>query len=238
MKIMYFSDLHLHRDEVQIFRKRLLDQASIEKPDLILNAGDFSNTYNPDAIQDLRELGDWAPYVTVFGNHDFYENRVSHPDDGKVNVLDLGEYMVLSTTLWTDYFDGDPLEMDHYSYLNDKRFIPDWSAKKAHRKSKRLLKEVQNLVQENWNKKIILLTHHGVSKRSISPKFQGNPLNGSFVNDLDDWILMNPQIVLCVHGHVHQDFDYKIGETRIVCHPRGYPREENYSKYYAKFVEV
>ena len=32
----------------------------------------------------------------------------------------------------------------------------------------------------------------------------------------------HPQIKLWTHGHTHDVFDYVIGETRIVCNPRGY----------------
>jgi hypothetical protein len=28
---------------------------------------------------------------------------------------------------------------------------------------------------------------------------------------------------LWVHGHTHSSFDYKLGKTRIICNPRGYP---------------
>jgi len=31
-----------------------------------------------------------------------------------------------------------------------------------------------------------------------------------------------PQIKLWVHGHTHDPYDYVIGETRVVCNPRGY----------------
>ena len=31
-----------------------------------------------------------------------------------------------------------------------------------------------------------------------------------------------PQIKLWTHGHTHHAFDYVIGETRVVCNPRGY----------------
>ena len=30
-----------------------------------------------------------------------------------------------------------------------------------------------------------------------------------------------------VHGHIHSQQDYMIGDTRVVCNPRGYPDEPN-----------
>jgi hypothetical protein len=37
----------------------------------------------------------------------------------------------------------------------------------------------------------------------------------------------HPQIKLWTHGHTHHKFDYMIGETRIVCNPRGYEGYED-----------
>ena len=47
-------------------------------------------------------------------------------------------------------------------------------------------------------------------------------MNGAYHSDLSDIMLDNPQIKLWTHGHTHHPFDYVIGETRIVCNPRGY----------------
>ena len=35
-------------------------------------------------------------------------------------------------------------------------------------------------------------------------------------------ILKYPNIKLWCHGHIHQSKDYMIGNTRIICNPRGY----------------
>ena len=47
-------------------------------------------------------------------------------------------------------------------------------------------------------------------------------MNGGYHSDLSEFILDHPQIKLWTHGHTHHPFDYVIGETRIVCNPRGY----------------
>ena len=49
----------------------------------------------------------------------------------------------------------------------------------------------------------------------------------------------HPQIKLWTHGHTHEDFDYMVGETRIVCNPRGYIRyEERADSFKLKYVDV
>lgn len=30
-----------------------------------------------------------------------------------------------------------------------------------------------------------------------------------------------------IHSHVHSEYDYAIGRTRVICNPRGYPDDPN-----------
>jgi hypothetical protein len=48
-------------------------------------------------------------------------------------------------------------------------------------------------------------------------------VSAAFVSDLDR--LMGPPANLWLHGHTHAAFDYNVRGTRVVCNPRGYPRE-------------
>jgi hypothetical protein len=52
-------------------------------------------------------------------------------------------------------------------------------------------------------------------------------------------MLDRPGIKLWTHGHTHEDFDYMIGDCRVVCNPRGYinyePRADSFK---LKIVEV
>lgn len=67
----------------------------------------------------------------------------------------------------------------------------------------------------------VVVTHHAPSPRSIAEKFQGDPLNPAFASDLDR-LIHRYRPALWIHGHMHDSFDYRFGETRIVCNPRGY----------------
>jgi hypothetical protein len=51
-------------------------------------------------------------------------------------------------------------------------------------------------------------------------------MNGGYSSDLDEFIEERPHIKLWTHGHTHHVFDYMIGETRVVCNPRGYVGHE------------
>ena len=64
-------------------------------------------------------------------------------------------------------------------------------------------------------------------------------MNGGYCSDLSETILDNENIKYWVHGHVHDDFDYTIGETRVACNPRGYAKyEQRVHTFALKTLEV
>jgi len=89
-------------------------------------------------------------------------------------------------------------------------------------------------------KTVVVCTHHAPSKGSEHPRYKHDQLmNGAYNSRLDDFILARPGIKLWTHGHTHEDFDYMIGSTRVVCNPRGYINyEDRADRFELKFVEV
>ena len=75
-------------------------------------------------------------------------------------------------------------------------------------------------LQRPFDGPTVVVTHHAPSPRSIHARFEGSPLNGCFVSDLER--LMGPRVSLWIHGHTHDSFDYTVRGTRVVCNPRGY----------------
>lgn len=64
-------------------------------------------------------------------------------------------------------------------------------------------------------------------------------MNGGYTSDLIDFILDRPQIKLWTHGHTHEQFDYMLGTTRVVCNPRGYDGYEDMAdQFQLKYFEV
>ena len=77
---------------------------------------------------------------------------------------------------------------------------------------------------EPFDGKTVVITHFAPARGSIAVQFAGSPLNACFVSDLEERIL-RWQPGLWLHGHVHDGFDYCVGNTRIVANPRGYAPE-------------
>ena len=86
----------------------------------------------------------------------------------------------------------------------------------------------------------VVCGHHAPSKASTHPRYKKEVLvNGAYSSNLDDFILDRRQIKLWTHGHTHEEFDYMIGTTRIVCNPRGYDGyEQRADDFKLKYVEI
>jgi Icc-related predicted phosphoesterase len=82
---------------------------------------------------------------------------------------------------------------------------------------------IQQTVDADPAKPFVVVGHHSPSRRSTKPQYAKDVhVNGAYSSDLEDFIQARPQIRLWTHGHTHHGFDYLVGETRVVCNPRGY----------------
>jgi Icc-related predicted phosphoesterase len=116
------------------------------------------------------------------------------------------------------------------------RFTPE-DAVEDH---KQMMDYIRIMIEGKWDQKFVVVGHHAPSKQSTHPRYKEEVvMNGGYSSDLDDFIIDHPQIKLWTHGHTHEDFDYMIGSTRIVCNPRGYIRyEDRADRFELKFLEI
>ena len=184
-------------------------------------------------------------------------------------VFTLGDYVFLGGTLWTDMNNEDEITMNHVQVrMNDFRicensaemvnyrvFDNESDHKTVRFKTRPATLSPANVVEDhkamlrfietNYNMTppwmtIIVVGHHAPSKMSEHPRYAHDTLmNGAYNSNLDQFILDRPGIKLWTHGHTHEDFDYMIGSTRVVCNPRGYINyEDRADRFELKFVEV
>ncbi len=134
-------------------------------------------------------------------------------------------------TLWTDFAGGNVAYMEAVrDGMNDYHLIkleessPSYKLRPSdtqedHEEARYGLKEA---LEARPDDKWIVMTHHLPSWQSIPERFKGSLLNYGYASDMDKFIEDHPQISTWVHGHTHNNMDYTIGGTRILCNPRGY----------------
>lgn len=194
----------------------------------------------------LKRCAFQFPHVIyVAGNHEFYHGKwvkgVQYLRDEcakfpNVHFLErdsvkIDDVTFLGGTLWTDMNKGDPLTLHAVrDMMNDFRIIKNdakgfTNLKPAdtvirHRET---LDYIRSVVAERHDEKFVVVGHHSPSYQSVHESYRNEHLmNGAYHSDLSEFILDHPQIKLWTHGHTHHPFDYTIGETRVVCNPRGY----------------
>ena len=162
----------------------------------------------------------------------------------EIKVID--DVTFIGGTLWTDMNNRDELTLYHMrTMMNDFRVIQNSAvpvhfrtqdgefktrvakfspedAVTEHVKMKEYIQVVSDMLGKNPNKYVVV-GHHAPSRRSTHEMYAHDTImNGGYSSDLDQFIEDRPQIKLWTHGHTHHPFDYMIGETRVVCNPRGY----------------
>ena len=68
-------------------------------------------------------------------------------------------------------------------------------------------------------RKRVVITHHAPSRQSVAPQYQDDPLTPAYASRMESVVQLAD---LWIHGHMHDSFDYTVGECRVVCNPRGY----------------
>lgn len=121
-----------------------------------------------------------------------------------------------------------------------KTRVPRFSPEDALADHKEMLEYIQTIITGQSDKKFVVCGHHSPSRLSTHPRYQHDTvMNGGYSSSLDEYIMDHPQIKLWTHGHTHYPFEYMVGETRIVCNPRGYiGYEKEASDWQLKTFEV
>lgn len=104
----------------------------------------------------------------------------------------------------------------------------------------RFLDYLKVVLEGQLDRKFVVVGHHAPSRLSTHERYRNDEImNGGYSSSLDEFIESRPQIRLWTHGHTHYPFDYYIGETRVVCNPRGYINyEPEASNWTLKTVEI
>jgi predicted phosphodiesterase len=182
----------------------------------------------------------------IMGNHEHYSGswEITLPvlrdflSDTNVTLLEKesvtleNDIVLWGATLWTDMMHNDTIikmharrGMNDYDIImkDDKRTLHPDDTVADHRLA---IDSLKKFLAENKDKKVIVMTHMAPSVKSSHPRYGvNNPLNYAYYTSLESIILDNQQIKVWVHGHTHDSHAYIIGETQVICNPRGYANQ-------------
>lgn len=201
--------------------------------------------------------------ILIMGNHEHYHGdfassaktiRQAFKLLSNVYFLDkewrvINGVLFYGGTLWTDMNGQDPETMHRIRMMmNDFRYVKNTSAEgkkvfmpeDAVEDHNAFIRGLDQVLEQYPNLPVVVCGHHAPSRASTHPRYKKEiVMNGAYSTNLDNYILDRRQIRLWTHGHTHEDFDYMIGTTRIVCNPRGYDGYEDRADHFQlKYVEV
>ena len=203
------------------------------------------------------------PHVVVIaGNHEFYHGnwkasiqylRDEYSKFDNVYFLEqdlkvINDVTFIGATLWTDCNNGDPLTLHALSdMMNDFRIIRNdehdyTKLRPAHTmyRHQQTLGYLKAVLPDLKDKQVVFVGHHAPTSMSTHERYAGQYLmNGGYRSELGEFIMDHPQIKLWTHGHTHDPFDYMVGETRVVCNPRGYAGHDPQADLFElKFLDI
>lgn len=235
MRLLVLSDLH---QEFAPF------EPVAAAADVVVLAGDVHKGRNglKWILQTYRD----TPVIYVLGNHEFYGEDIptlthelkemalgTNVHVLENDALQIGDVTFLGATLWTDFaFSGDIMagiaeaafQITDYRRIRVAptfRQLKPQDARAFHADSLGWLAEQAPKASGN---KLVIVTHHAPSGRSIGPRFRNHPLNSSFASNLESFVETSGA-ALWIHGHIHHASDYMLGATRVIANPHGYPNE-------------
>jgi hypothetical protein len=251
-KVRLWSDLH---NEFGGFKVHPRED---DHETIVVLAGDIDLGCTARKFVD-KLVSKFRAVIYVPGNHEYYGRVIEDIDERwkkasnqipNFHFLNPGEVRFqevrfIGCTLWTDFRNQDPICMhDARARLNDYNQIeirspsglstwklnPDYIANVnlGHRAF------IEDKLQEPFEGKTVVVTHHAPTFHSIKPKYQNDPsmryLNFAYANTgLEEWF-EKYDFDYWFHGHVHSKQKHELFGKTIMANPRGYKGYEPLAK--------
>ncbi len=230
MKLRILSDLHL---EGYPFQYRAGEE------EILILAGDISGRNRHHEF--IETIPKHIKILMVAGNHEFY--NMSVPDvksyltsleyefDNFIfldnDVISIGDVSFFGGTMFTDFqlygMNEEWFAKSHARRgIADFTYIKDWNTEKHIKEHELFCQELAFFMHVTEGRKRVVISHFMPSEKCCDTKFAGSIMNPYFATNMEDKMGWEG---LWVHGHGHSSVDYMEGDTRVLCNPRGYGKE-------------
>lgn len=233
MKFQIASDLHLEH------RKNPNFESFLEKDpntDYLILAGDILNLYCDYTDKFLEYVSKtWKKVFIISGNHEYYHKKKTLKEIHKYLTLlykkygliflnnesfELDDYLIIGRTLWSkpdkeNFIDIISYSNDFENINLDNGKLNIYSYESMFNKD---LKYLEKMILDNYNKKIIVVSHH------VPHIFSKDKTTYSmFFSDLD-YLVKKKNVVAWICGHSHSTKSNP--ELKIYLNQIGYPDEK------------
>jgi len=240
MKIRLLSDLHIEGYDFTY---------TPQGEDILVLAGDIHT--RSQHYQVLNQIPSDIKVILVAGNHEYYDGVY---EDVNRDLFDLQNtypnlFWLNNNSIKLDgvNFYGGTMRTDMELYGIHERWFATEFAKKGiadfhvctkangfrwtvedHIADHQLFCDnLQRWLKITEGEKRVVVSHFVPTPKCTDPRFEGSMLNPYFISDMDRYMGWEG---LWLFGHTHSSWDLTVGDTRLVCNPRGYG-SENKSNY-------
>ena len=190
--------------------------------------------------------------VAIPGNHEYWGlciNEVQTVIDtitkslvsrgaSNVSILNCDSLIIddiafVGATLWSKINIADEFfiqqEINDYQKIfvrseNKNRYIYTYDTSELHNRHVQYITE-ESARLKGAGYKVLVISHHSPTLRSIPEMFFGHRANSAYSTDLD-YLLENGNIYYWMYGHHHTAFNTTVGNCQVICNPVGYPRQD------------
>jgi Icc-related predicted phosphoesterase len=251
MKFALGSDMHLDFGGFDILPRKVegVDTLVLAGDTVEVELLKKDSGLRTKVVDYFKELNDnFKTVIYIMGNHEHYGNSFIHTEQnlrtqfakaGLTNfvvlektTIEVEDVIFFGATMWTTCRNGNPLIMNAVqSGMNDYHYIHvgpgAWgdtirlTTSDTAAVCVRTKKKIQEFADLKTDKKKVLITHMAPCELSIPQRFKNSVMTDAYYEDITD-ILFDSDIHVAVHGHVHDNLYYTVGETLVVANPRGY----------------
>lgn len=251
MRLRIASDIHTEffgADEIAAQSLFILPPMLGDKETTLILAGDIGAMGDQESLVNfMREISPrFDEIFYIPGNHEYYHGDIITTPDKIEELVAPYDNVFFTTsggaglrngkdihlhTLWTDFDGGNEMSMLLAERsMNDYRLIRNGDQLFTAKMAYDLHKQHIAILEEQIKPGDIVVTHHSPCLLSVPEDYKGDRINGAYHSDLSDLILRKKPS-LWFHGHTHTACRYKIGDTEIICNPRGYGRQHKTNGY-------
>lgn len=240
MQIRFITDIHWESGPFN------LQKTEEDKDRILAITGDLA--INDKIIEALLSVAPgFKSVLYVLGNHEYEGANISdactqleleiskYPELSHVHILD-NNYIIIDgvrfigATLWSDFNNSDwfaihaakdkvsDFEFIQIGKITQRKFHPA-DAIKLHKEHKRF---IEKMCHTPFNGPTVVMTHHAPSFKSMDSTAETwlGTVRYIFASNMDSTVNYSGA-KYWLHGHVHSSKDYMIGNTRVICNPRG-----------------